>query len=159
MVHIFKSIPSVSETCRGEALPGRARAYARDTITLGWEDRMRGRARRRSDNGSEFATTLVRGTILRAGDGLVVDELELVVLVVERAEPVFVVRPTNPEEWGLFGYQIGNSHQPMMIADGAIVCADLPGMQQILEQHNIPFERAMSAFTPVGGAASHGHPV
>lgn len=156
MLQLFNSIPIASELLRDEAIPPRASAYARDTITLGWEERIRARARRRSDGGAEFATTLPRGTVLRAGDALPIDELALVVFVVEREEAVFLVRPRSAAEWGLFGYQIGNSHQPMMISADAIVCADLPGMQQVLEHYNIPFERGTRAFTPAGGMADHG---
>jgi urease accessory protein UreE len=157
MLELFKPVPVVSETYPPDALPARAQAYARDTITLGWEARLKTRARRRSDSGSEFATTLPRGTVLRAGDALVVDAIALVAIVVEREEAVFVVRPKDPAEWGLFGYHIGNSHQPVMITGTAIVCADLPGMAQILELHGIPFTRETQAFTPVSGLADHRH--
>ncbi|HEX4347344.1 MAG TPA: urease accessory protein UreE [Vicinamibacterales bacterium] len=147
----------MNDVCREDALPERARPYAADTITLGWEDRLKARARRRSDGGAEFATTLERGVVLSGGDVFVIDELALSVAVVERPEPVFVVRPKNAAEAALFGYQIGNSHQPLMITGDAIVCADLPGMEQILEQYGIPFERTSRPFTPVSGAADHSH--
>lgn len=157
MLQLFKTVPIVSELFRAGACPERATAYARDTVTLGWEDRLKARARRRSDGGSEFATVLARGTALRGGDALVVDELALVVVVVEAAEAVFVVRPANAEEWGRFGYQIGNSHQPLMIAGDVIVCADLPGMAQVLEQNGIPFERDVRPFTPLQASSDHRH--
>ena len=157
MVQLFKPVPSAAEAFRADALPDRARAYTTDTITLGWEDRFRARARRRTDAGAEFATTLPRGTVLRAGDVLVVDDLRLVVGVVEREEPVFVVRPKSAAEWGLYGYQIGNTHQPMMIDGDAIVCADLPGMEQVLAQYGIPFEPENRRFTPVSGSVAHRH--
>ncbi len=41
----------------------------------------------------------------------------------------------------LFAYHIGNSHQPVMIADDAIVCPDALGMEQVLTYHAIPFLR------------------
>ena len=72
-------------------------------------------------------------------------------------EPVLVVRPTTAREWALFGYQIGNSHQPVMLDDDAIVCAELPGMEQVLAYHGIPFLRESRPFTPVGPSASHLH--
>jgi urease accessory protein UreE len=80
---------------------------------------------------------------------------------VEKAEAVLIVVPRTPFEWGLFGYYIGNSHQPLMLTDDAIVCPDLPGMDQVLDQHRIPFSRGTQPFTPVGLAesdmASHRH--
>ena len=83
----------VEQIHREDALPLTARGYARDTLTLGWDDRLRVRGNRRSDGGIAFGLSLPRGTILRGGDCLVVDEAKTVVVVVERAEPVFLIQP------------------------------------------------------------------
>ena len=145
---MFKTIPVVDVTYRVETLPDGARAFARDSIALGWEDRMRTRGRRRSDGGVEFGTALPRGTVLRAGDRLVVESAQVVVEVVELAEPVFVVEPRTPPEWGLFAYHIGNGHQPLMVTDRALVCPDVPGVEMLLKYHGIPYVRDEVAFTP-----------
>jgi urease accessory protein len=155
MLPRFRSLPVVTDVVR--TLPERAQAYGCDTITLGWEDRLRARGRRFSDAGLAFGTALPRGTVLREGDWLVVDEHQVAVQVVELAEPVLLVEPSTPVQWGLFGYQIGNSHQPVMITDRAIVCPELPGMRQVLEYHAIPFTRAEMPFTPTGLGADHRH--
>ena len=157
LASVFKSLPVVHEVHRAGAFPGAAARYLRDAITLGWEERLRIRARRISDRGVEFATALPRGTILRQDDCLVVDALELVAVVVERAEPVFVISPATPSEWAEFAYHIGNSHQPMMLTEREIVCADLPGMDQVLDQHAIAFTRTTRPFTPIGQSADHRH--
>jgi urease accessory protein len=154
---VFRSLPIAKEIHRSDALTGAITRYARDTVTLGWEDRVKGRARRRSDLGFEFATTLARGTVLRQDDCFVFEVPRLVVCVMERPEPVFVIRPETRREWGLFAYHIGNSHQPVMIADDAIVCADGPGMEQVLTYHGIPFSRDVRPFTPVGQIPEHQH--
>jgi urease accessory protein len=152
---LFKTLPVANQVFH--VLPERAQAYARDTITLGWEDRLRTRGRRFSDEGLAFATTLARGTVLRAGDWLVVDDHQVAIEVIELAEPVLVVEPATPQAWGLFGYLIGNSHQPVMITLQAIVCADVPGIEQVLSYHNIPFVRANQPFTPVAMNVDHAH--
>lgn len=157
MLHVFKNLPIAAEVHASGALPERARGYERDTLTAGWEDRLRARGRRRSDAGVQFGTALPRGTVLRGGDCLILDELRLVVIVTELVEPVFVVRPRTPQEWALFAYHIGNSHQPVMLSNAGIVCPDVPGMEQVLAYHAIPFTRARRAFTPVGQAATHQH--
>lgn len=154
---MFKTLPIARTCCRVPDLPGEAGSYHRDTVTLGWEERLKARARRRSDGGFEFATALPRGTALAAGDCLVFPDDRLVIQVIELEEQVFVIRPTSPAEWALFGYHIGNCHQPMMLDDETIVCADLPGMVQALDYHAIPFTRARRAFTPVGQAPEHQH--
>jgi urease accessory protein len=138
-----------------DALPATTRDYARDTITLGWEDRLHVRGRRRSDGGIAFGLSLPRGTVLRCGDCLVVDPAKTVVVVVERPEPVFLIEPRTPQEWGLFGYHIGNRHQPLTITDSGIVCPDVAGIEQLLEQQRIPFVRMTLPFTPATSVANH----
>jgi urease accessory protein len=132
-------------------------AFARDTVTLGWEDRTHVHGRRQTDGGVEFATSLPRGTVLRAGDWLVLEAERLLVAVVERAEAVFVVEPRDAPEWALFAYHIGNRHQPVMITAGALVCPDVPGVEALLQQHRMPYVRAAAPFTPVATVAGHQH--
>src|SRR5260221_10546551 len=91
---------------RESDIPDAARAFSRDVVTLGWEDRTHVHGRRRSDGGVEFGTSLPRGTVLRAGDCFVLDAERLVVSVVERDERVFVIEPRSAHEWGLFAYHI-----------------------------------------------------
>lgn len=156
---MFTSIPTAREAHRLNELPVTARSYARDTITLGWEERVKGRARRTSDSGFEFATALPRGTVLRDGDCFVFDTPPLAVGVVELAEPVLVIRPASPMEWALFAYHIGNSHQPLMLAEDALVCPDYLGMSQVLSYYGIPFSREDRPFTPVSQVSDHRHQV
>jgi urease accessory protein UreE len=157
MLHAFKSLPIARAIHRAEHLPAAARAYASDTVTLGWEERLRARGRRRSDGGIEFGTALDRGTVLKAGDSFVLDQISTVVTVVERPEAVFVIAPRTGSEWALFAYHIGNCHQPLMVTDEAIVCADQPGMREALQYHRIPFTERTQPFTPVVDAAAHTH--
>ena len=110
-----------------------------------------------SDSGVMFATTLARGTVLRGGDCFVLDPIATVVTVVEMPEAVFVVAPRTPSEWAVFAYHIGNCHQPLMVTDEAIICADLPGMKEALDYHRIPFSRSVQPFTPIVDIAAHTH--
>jgi urease accessory protein len=142
---------------REPEIPEVARAYRRDTVTLGWEDRTHVHGRRRTDGGVEFGTSLPRGTVLRAGDCFVIDDERLVVAVVERPESVFVVEPRSAPEWALFAYHIGNRHQPVMITDRALVCPDVPGVEPLLQQHRMPYTRATLPFTPAATVAGHHH--
>jgi urease accessory protein len=132
-------------------------AYRADTLTLGWEERLKGRGRRVSDTGLEFGTALPRGSILRGGDCLVLEEVQTIVTIVELAEPVLVIEPSSAYECGLFAYHIGNSHQPLMLAGNAILCPDLPGVRQVLDYHRIRFSPARRPFTPVGFVPNHQH--
>lgn len=154
---MFKSVPVAKNIDPLVTLSGAALGFERDTVTLGWEERLRVRARRRSDLGFEFATALKRGTILREDDCFVFDAQRIIVRVVELAEPMLVVRPKDHREWGVFAYHIGNSHQPVMIADEAIICPDALGMDQLLTYHAIPFVREVRRFTPIGQVSDHQH--
>jgi urease accessory protein len=147
----------VEQVFKDADVPESARAFARDTVTLGWEDRTHVHGRRRTDGGVEFGTSLPRGSVLRDGDFFVLEDERLVVAIVERAEPVFVVEPRSAQEWGLFAYHIGNRHQPVMITERALVCPDAPGVEQLLQQHRMPYVRAMLPFTPAAAVAAHQH--
>jgi urease accessory protein len=147
----------ITLTHRESDLPDASRAYARETITLGWEDRVQGHGRRQSDGGVEFALALPRGSVLRAGDCFVLDEARTVVTVVERPEPVFVIEPRSAQEWALYAYHIGNRHQPVMITNHALVCPDVPGVEQLLHQQHIPHGRRMLPFTPATATGGHSH--
>jgi urease accessory protein len=158
VLRVFKPLPVADRTYREEDLPVAARRdYGRDTITLGWEERLRVRGRRCTDAAAEFGTALRRGTVLRGGDWFVLDALRLIVCVVELAEPVFVMAPQTPAEWGLIAYQIGNRHQPIMITSREIVCPDVPGMEPLLRQHDLAFVKATMPFTPAAAVPDHGH--
>jgi urease accessory protein len=147
----------VDRIFKASELPDASRAFARDTVTLGWEDRTHVHGRRRTDGGVEFAMSLPRGSVLRAGDCFVLDQERLVVAVVERAEPVFVIEPRTAPEWALFAYHIGNRHQPLMITDRSLVCPDVPGVEQLLQQHHMPYVRATLPFTPAATVTGHQH--
>jgi len=145
----------IEQIHREDTLPPATRGYARDTLTLGWDDRVRVHGRRRSDGGIAFGLFLPRGTILRDGDCLVIDEAKTIVVVVERPEPVCVIEPRTPQEWGLFAYHIGNRHQPLMITETGLLCPDEAGVEQLLQQQSIPFTQTTRPFTPVTAGDSH----
>lgn len=147
----------VERVFKESEIPSVTRTWARDTVTLGWEDRTQAHGRRRTDGGVEFGMSLPRGTVLRAGDCVLLDTDRLIAVVVERAEPVFVIEPRTRPEWALFAYHIGNRHQPVMITDRSLVCPDVPGVEPLLQQHRMPYARSTLAFTPTATVAAHRH--
>jgi urease accessory protein len=156
---VFKSLPVATAVTPADALPAAAAGFATDDIVLDWEQRLKPRARRVSSGGVEFATALPRGTVLRQGDCLVLASAQLVIHVVECPEQVLVIRPADAVEAAEFAYHIGNSHSPLMLDGGLIICPELPGMSRLLDYHRIPFERAERPFTPIGPSAGHRHGV
>ena len=152
---LFRSVPVADALFRVERLPAGVVEYARDSISLGWEERLKGRARRRTEGGVEFGTALPRGTVLREGDCLVLENAALLVVVHESLDPVLVVTPAGEAQFALWAYHIGNSHQPLMITGESLICPDVTGMQQVLDYHAIPFTRERRPFTPVSQAPGH----
>jgi urease accessory protein len=152
---MFRTLPIVERIHRDGEIPATAADYQRDTMTLGWEERVKTRGRRQADGGAEFGLSLPRGTILVAGDCLIVERHRLIVAVIERSEVVFIVTPRTPTEWGVFGYHIGNGHHPVMITDRGLVCPDMPGVESLLQYNQIPYERGLRAFTPLASVRTH----
>ena len=144
----------VERVFKENELPEASRAFARDTMTLGWEDRTHVHGRRRTDGGVEFGTSLPRGTVLRDGDCLVLDDGApgRRRSSSARSRSSSSSRARAPE-WALFAYHIGNRHQPVMITDRALVCPDVPGVEQLLQQHHMPYARATLPFTPAATVA------
>ena len=118
---------------------GRAR-YARDTITLGWEDRLKsarpppvGR-RRRVRHDAAARHRAARRRLLRprrAGD--------VVVAWSSAPEPVFVIEPRDAGRVG--AVRVSHRQQPSAAdarPDDAIVCPDVPGMEQVLDVSRHP---------------------
>ena len=154
---VFRSLPVVKEIVREDALPPGMQDWARHTMTLGWEARLKTRARLRSDEGLEFGIALRLGVMLRDGDCLAVSSAQTVVRVVEEPESVLVIVPTDAEEWARIGYQLGNLHQPIMIGPGEIVCLNTLGLAETLAQLGIAFTDAERPFTPLAPMMDHAH--
>ncbi|HEY7789747.1 MAG TPA: urease accessory protein UreE [Vicinamibacterales bacterium] len=138
--------------------PGPAAAgFVEDTITLDWEARQKGHARRRTDQGIEFATSLPQGTMLREGDRLRLDPLRRIVTVREAQDEVYVIRPRTAREWAWLAYQIGNRHQPLMIAEEELICPRTPDVEQLLQQLGVALTAAQRPFTPAIARVGHHH--
>ena len=152
---LFRRLPIADAVFSLERLPAGLLEHPRDSVTLGWQDRTAPRARLRTEGGVEFGTSLAPGVVLRNGDCLALEQPRLVVVVRELEEPVLVARTASAGQAARWAYSIGNSHQPLMISDDALVCADVPGMEQVLTYHAIPFTRERRTFTPESQGPEH----
>jgi urease accessory protein UreE len=145
----------VEHICPPTALGPEHRDFKRDTITLAWEDRRQAHARRKSDSGVEFAISLQAGTILKGGDCFVLDKEKVIVEVKEALEPVYVVRPRNPQEWAYYAYHVGNRHQFIMIGDSELTFLQDPAVRSLLLQLQVQFSADMRPFTAALATAGH----
>ena|SRR6266850_130232 len=131
--------------------------YRRDTLTLKWEERRQGHGRRRSDTGLEFAISLPGGTVLNGGDSMILEAERTIVTVREASEPVYIVRPTAPQDWAYFAYHVGNRHQEVMIGERELIFLQNPAVRSLLEQLHVHFETAERAFTAALVNTDHSH--
>lgn len=131
--------------------------YLKDTLTLTWQDRRQGHGRRKSDNGLEFAISLPNGTVLKAGDCMVLESERTVVEINEAIEPVYVVRPKTPQEWAYFAYHVGNRHQEVMIGESELIFLQNPAVRSLLEQLHAHFETGERPFAAALVNVGHSH--
>ena len=130
--------------------------YQHDTVTLTWEERRRGHAKRRSDSGLEFAISLPSGTVLKHGDCFVLEPEKTIVKVREALESVYIVRPESPKQWAFYAYHVGNRHQALMIGESELVFLQSPAVRSLLEQLDVPFSVSSRAFTAALASVGHG---
>lgn len=152
---LFRSVPIAETVFQIDRLPAGLASHPRDAITLGWEERARTKARWKTEGGVEFGTSLAPDTVLSEGSCLALERPPLVIVVHERPELVLVATPSSAEQAAHWAYCIGNSHQPLMIQPGALVCLDMPGTSDMLAYHGIPFTRDTRPFTPVSAGPGH----
>jgi urease accessory protein len=131
------------------------RDWARDTITLTWEERRRRHGRRRSDNGVDFAISLPGGALLKNGDCFALPGENIVVAVCEAQEPVYVIRPGKPQEWAAYAYHMGNRHQPVMIGESELIFLQNAAVHSLLEHLRVPYAADSRPFTAVMTGHSH----
>lgn len=131
--------------------------YAKDTLTLTWQDRRQGHGRRKSDNGLEFAISLPNGTVLKGSDCMILDAERTVVRINEAIEPVYVVRPKTPQDWAYFAYHVGNRHQEVMIGETELIFLQNAAVRSLLEQLHAHFEAGERPFTAALVNVGHFH--
>lgn len=141
-------------------------AGAIDLIALDSSERHRRRIVLKAERGLSFLLDLPRATVLRHGDGLVLDD-GAIVKVVGKPEPLVEIATAGPRELARLAWHIGNRHTDMQIVgDRLRIRRDhvLEGMIAALGARLSPIE---AVFDPEPGAygnsgvhnddADHGH--
>ena len=137
------------------------------TLTLPFDQRIRGRLKVTLDNGAEAGLFLDRGPILRGGDCIATDDGQ-VAEIKAATETVSTVRSDNALLLAKVCYHLGNRHTPLQIDEGFAryqhdhVLDDMVrtlGLEPVCEQ--APFEPEPGAYGEhhsdhVHGSHSHG---
>ena len=137
-----------------DALAGKER----DALVLTWGERRWGRRRAVTRGGREVALALPTGSVMAPGSVLAV-ESEWYLVVEPASEPVLAVMPRTQTQAIRVAFEVGNRHFSLAIASGSplvLLVPDDPAMEQLLSRLDMPWERRVSVFEPVGGGG-HRH--
>lgn len=134
------------------------------TLELDWDQRSKSRFSATDSSGREIGVVLPRGTALRGGDVLVVEDGSLV-RVVAAPQPVLQVRfcAEHGSAFDLLraAYHLGNRHVPLELQADLLQFEPDPVLAAMLRRQHLIVNDALAAFEPEGGAygegAGHGH--
>ena len=81
-------------------------------------------------------------------------------VVSQTKEPVLEIpfaNASSPSAMALLGWNIGNLHFPIEIAEGCVRVADDDALRHLFEREHIHFVEAMAVFRPITSSSPHGH--
>ena len=132
------------------------RAY---TVSLDWDVRQRSRFEATDSQGRSLGVFLPRGTVVRGGDVLVVEDGSLVRV---QAAPQRVLRITAcPEHGSPFdltraAYHLGNRHVPIELQTDHLKIEPDHVLAELLRAMHLIVHEVDEPFEPEGGAYGHG---
>ena len=131
------------------------------TVELDWDVRQKSRFDATDSNGRTLGVFLPRGTLVRGGDVLVLEDGSLVRV---HAAPQEVLRITactqhgSPFDLTRAAYHLGNRHVPIELQPDHLKIEPDHVLADMLRAMHMTVVTAHEAFEPEGGAySSHGH--
>ena len=130
------------------------------TVELNWDVRQKSRFDATDSQGRALAVFLPRGSTVRGGDVLVVEDGSLV-RVLGAPQPVLVVRhcPDHgaPHDLLRAAYHLGNRHVPVELKPDHLKFEPDPVLATMLRRMHLIVTEENAAFEPEGGAYEGGH--
>jgi urease accessory protein len=133
------------------------------TVELDWDVRQKSRFDATDSQGRTLGVFLPRGTVVRGGDVLVVDDGSLI-RVLAAPQPVLVVRACaehgTPFDLLRAAYHLGNRHVALELKPDHLKLEPDHVLADMLRQQHLIVSEAAEAFEPEGGAyaaGGHGH--
>ena len=133
------------------------------TVELDWDVRQKSRFEATDSQGRTLRVFLPRGSVVRGGDVLVVDDGSLV-RVLAAPQPVLVVRTCaahgTPFDLLRAAYHLGNRHVALELRPDHLKLEPDHVLADMLRQQHLIVTEAAEAFEPEGGAyaaGGHGH--
>ena len=131
------------------------------TVALDWDVRQKSRFDATDSNGRAMGVFLARGTLVRGGDVLVLEDGSLVRV---QAAPQDVLRITacaqhgSPFDLTRAAYHLGNRHVPIELQPDHLKIEPDHVLADMLRAMHMTVVTVQEAFEPEGGAySSHGH--
>jgi len=131
------------------------------TVELDWDVRQKSRFEATDSTGRSFGVFLSRGTLVRGGDVLVLEDGSLVRV---QAAPQEVLRITacaqhgSPFDLTRAAYHLGNRHVPIELQPDHLKIEPDHVLADMLRAMHMTVVTVQEAFEPEGGAySSHGH--
>ncbi len=122
---------------------------------LPWDVRCKSRFDFADDSGRALGVFLPRGSVVRGGDVLVVEDGTLV-RITAATEPVLVVRtcPAHGSTFDLLraAYHLGNRHVPLELQPDRLLLERDPVLADMLRAMHLIVSEVQSAFEPESGA-------
>ena len=132
------------------------------TVEIDWDVRQKSRFDAIDSTGRAFGVFLQRGTVVRSGDVLVLEDGSLVRVL---AAPQEVLRITacarhgSPFDLTRAAYHLGNRHVPIELQPDHLKIEPDHVLANMLRAMHMTVVTVQEAFEPEGGAySSHGHP-
>ncbi len=126
-----------------------------DRLKLDYDERHRRRLRYVAVGGTTFLLDLPRAAVLRAGDGLRLEDGRIVAV---EASPEQLVEVTAPDTAALvrFAWHIGNRHLPAQLDAQRILIREDAVIENMLRGLGATVKHVIEPFTPEAGAYDSG---
>jgi urease accessory protein len=133
-----------------------------DRVVLDADERQRRRGTLMGENGTHFLLDLPHATMLREGDGLVL-EGGAIVGVAGRPEPLLEIAATTPHHFARLAWHLGNRHTDVQIVGEClrirrdhVLAGMLKGLGAAVTEIEAPFDPESGAYGGHGHGHSHG---
>jgi urease accessory protein len=122
------------------------------TVTLTADRRHRRRIRMTDDSGEDFLLDLPNAVQLRDGDGLALEDGDIIRVIAAREE-VADIRGATPEQTARLAWHVGNRHVPVeILPGGGLRVAAEPVLLAMAEGLGAQVTRLLAPFHPEPGA-------
>jgi urease accessory protein len=131
-------------------------ADAVDEVVLDSDERHRRRIALTGVRGTAFLLDLPHATVLREGDGLVLDDGRIV-RVVSRPEPLVEIAAASAHQLARLAWHLGNRHTDVQIVGDRLRIRRDHVLEDMLVKLGATLTPLEAPFEPERGAYEHGH--